>query len=161
MAQFASEGRDAFVRFWSSLHEATYQVTNGRALNRVLGMPVIRLATTGRRTGEQRSTMLTAPVVEDARIALVASNGGDDRDPQWYLNMLAYPIVQVTNRGEDRVMQGRVAHGSERADLWHTIRTVTPMYELYQRRTTRELPVVVLEPCPLPAQSASWSVSDR
>ena len=60
-----------------------------------------------------------------------------------------------TDRGEDRVMRGRVAHGTERAALWGSIRTVTPMYELYQRRTARELPVVVLESGPPPMQSYS------
>jgi len=145
MAQLSTDGRDAVIRFWSSLHEATYRVSGGRALNRVLGMPVVRVTTTGRRTGQLRSTMLTAPVVGNERIVLVASNGGDDRDPQWYLNLLAQPAVQVTQGHVGREFEGRVAQGSERSDLWRLIRTVTPIYELYQRRTSRELPVVVLE----------------
>jgi deazaflavin-dependent oxidoreductase (nitroreductase family) len=147
----ATEGRDAFVRFWSSLHEATYRVSGGRALTRILGMPVIQLTTTGRRTGALRSTILTAPVVEDGRIVLVASNGGDDRQPQWYLNMVARPTVRVTHGGVARELRGRVADGSERSDLWRTIRAVTPIYELHQRRTSRELPVVVLEPGRVPS----------
>jgi deazaflavin-dependent oxidoreductase (nitroreductase family) len=146
MAHLATEGRDAFIRFWSSLHEATYRVSGGRALNQVLGMPVVRITTTGRRTGEPRPTILAAPVVEDGRIVLVASNGGDDRDPQWYLNLLAQPSVLVTRGEVDVEFTGRVAEGSERTEVWRLIRTVTPVYELYQRRTSRELPVVVLEP---------------
>jgi len=146
MSQPATEGRDAFIRFWSSLHEATYRATGGRALNRVLGMPVVRVTTTGRRSGQPRSTILAAPVVEDDRIVLVASNGGDDRDPKWFLNLLAQPVVLAAQGEVERSFRGRVAQGSERSDLWRLIRTVTPVYELYQRRTTRELPVVVLEP---------------
>lgn len=150
MADLVTEGRDAFVRFWSTLHEATFRVSGGRALTRILGMSVIQLTTTGRRTGELRSTILTAPVIEEERIVLVGSNGGDDRHPQWYLNMVAQPTVRVTRGGVERQFRGRVAHGSERADLWRTIRTVTPVYELHQRRTSRELPVVVLETGRLP-----------
>jgi deazaflavin-dependent oxidoreductase (nitroreductase family) len=150
VADLATEGRDAFVRFWSSVHEATYRVSGGRALTRVLGMSVVQLTTVGRRSGRLRSTILTAPIVEAERIVLVASNGGDDRNPQWYLNMMAKPTVGVARGGVKREFEGRVAHGSERADLWRTIRTVTPIYELHQRRTSRELPVVVLEASRLP-----------
>ena len=148
MDPLTTEGRDAFIRFWSSLHEATYRITDGRALNRVLGMPVIRLTTTGRTTGMPRSTILTAPIVEEDRIVLVASNGGDDRDPQWYLNLMAYPEVRVTLQGTDLDRQGHVVQAQQRSDLWRSIRSVTPIYALHQRRTLRELPVVLLEPRP-------------
>ena len=146
MDRLPAEHKDAFVRFWSSLHEATYRVTEGRALNRVLGMTVIRLVTTGCRSGEERSTMLTAPIVGAGGIVLVASNGGDDRDPQWFRNVLAEPTVSVTHDGTVSAMRARVAEGAERSELWRRIRAVTPVYEVYQRRTARELPVVVLEP---------------
>ena len=145
MGSLSAERKDAFVRFWSSLHEATYRVTEGRALNQVLGMTVIRLVSTGRRSGQERSTMLTAPIVDGGDIVLVASNGGDDRDPQWYLNVLADPDVSVTHDGAESPMRARVAQGAERSDLWHRIRAVTPVYQVYQQRTARELPVVVLE----------------
>lgn len=140
-----AEYKDAFVRLWSSLHEATYLITGGRALNRVLGMSVIRLVTTGRRTGAPVSTMLTAPIVEDERIVVVASNGGDDRDPQWYRNTLANPDVSVMHDGTLSAMRARVAHGAERVELWQRVRGVTPVYALYQRQTARELPVVVFD----------------
>lgn len=146
MADLVTDGRDAIVRFWSSLHEATYRVTGGRALGRVLGMPVVRLTTTGRLSGEPRVTILAAPVVEDDRIVLVASNGGDDREPQWYRNLVAHPAVRADRAGVELAFRARVAQGRERTDLWRLIRNVTPVYEVYQRRTTRELPVVVLEP---------------
>lgn len=140
-----SAERDAFVRFWSSLHEATYLITGGRIQNRVLGMTVIRLVTTGRQSGDEHSTMLTAPIVEVGRIVVVASNGGDDRDPQWYRNVLVNNNVSVMHDGAVSAMRVRVAQGEERSELWSDIRRVTPVYEIYQRRTTRELPVVVFE----------------
>ena len=145
MDRLATEARDAFIRFWSSLHAATFQITDGRALNRVLGMPVIRLTTIGRRTGVPRSTILTAPIVEADTIVLVASNGGDDRDPQWYLNLLAHPEVRVARQGVEVDMRGYAAQARQRSELWSAIRAVTPIYAVHQRRTSRELPVVLLE----------------
>jgi len=137
--------RDAFVKFWSVAHEAAYRATDGEILNRLLGMPVVELTTTGRRTGQRRSTMLTAPILDRDRIVLVASNGGDSRDPQWYRNVLADPEVAVTRGGVERPMRARVAEPSERPALWDEIRGVTPIYEMYQRRTRRQIPLVLLE----------------
>ena len=144
--RFALDARDAFVRFWSTWHQAVFRVTGGTILNRLLGMTVVQLTTTGRRSGEPRTTMLTAPIAENDRIVLVASNGGDERDPQWYRNILACPDVSVMTGGTTRTMRARVADDSERAALWCRIRDVGPTYHLYQSRTNRQLPVVVLEP---------------
>jgi deazaflavin-dependent oxidoreductase (nitroreductase family) len=145
--RLAADARDAFVKFWSTWHEAVFRVTGGSTLNRVLGMTVVQLTTKGRRTGEPPTTMLTAPIAEGGMIVLVASNGGDTRDPQWYRNILACPDVSVTTAGTTLTMHARVAEASERTALWRRIRGVGP-YHLYQSRTTRELPVVVLEPAP-------------
>ena len=144
--RLADEAKDAVVRFWSTLHAAVFRVTDGKVLNRVLGMRVIQLTTIGRQSGAPRQTMLTAPIVEPDRIVLVASNGGDERDPGWYRNVLACPDVSVTFEGATLAMRARVADGSDRSELWGRIGALTPTYAYYQNRTTRELPVVVLEP---------------
>jgi deazaflavin-dependent oxidoreductase (nitroreductase family) len=146
--RFAASARDAFVKFWSSWHDAVYRVTGGTVLNRLLGMTVIQLTTIGRRTREPRSTMLTAPIVEDGLIVLVASNGGDERDPQWYQNILACPTVCVALDGTAHSMTARIATGSERLALWQRIRDAGPTYHLYQKRTSRQIPLVVLEETP-------------
>lgn len=143
--------KDATVKFWSTLHEATYRVTDGQILNRVLGMKVVRLTTVGRSTGIRRETMLTAPIYEGDLVVLVASNGGDARDPQWFKNVLACPEVTVTTEASSREMRARVATGPERSHLWRRIRTVTVTYDLYQRRTARQIPLVVLESVESPA----------
>jgi deazaflavin-dependent oxidoreductase (nitroreductase family) len=150
LTRFAADAKDVFVTFWSDLHEAAFRVTDGRILNRVLGMPVIRLATVGRRSGVVRTTMLTAPIVEDDRIVVVASNGGDTRHPQWFHNLVADPDVLVTADGRTRPMRARVVDGDERDSLWTDIRKVTPGYAIYQRLTPREIPVVVFEPTTSP-----------
>ncbi len=149
--------KDAVVRFWSTLHGAAFQVSEGRVLNRVLGMRVVQLTATGRRTGAPRTTMLTAPIIDGERIVLVASNGGDDRDPQWYSNILACPEVSILSDGTSRLMRARVAVGAERTELWRRIRSITPTYEHYQIRTTRQVPVVVLEPTAGEADRRGWS----
>jgi len=70
--------------------------TGGQVLGSVFGMPVVELHTVGRKSGQPRSTMLTAPVIEGDRVVLVASKGGDDRDPDWYRNLIAHPDIELT-----------------------------------------------------------------
>jgi deazaflavin-dependent oxidoreductase (nitroreductase family) len=145
-ARLGNDAKDVYVKFWSNLHEAAFRVTDGRILNRVLGMPVIRLTTTGRRTGDPRPVMLTAPIVDADRIVVVASNGGDVRHPQWFQNLVVNPEVVVTSNGRTTSMRARVAGAEEHDELWTEIRRVTPGYAIYQRLTPRQIPVVVLEP---------------
>ena len=138
--------KDAFFRVGTGLHRALFRISKGRFLGRALGMPVLELTTTGRRSGKERSTMLTAPIVEGGRLVLVASFGGDDRDPAWYRNLRANPNVRVTTLGATRDMIARVAIDEEKAGLWPAIVAKYPGYASYQRRTTRPIPVVILEP---------------
>jgi deazaflavin-dependent oxidoreductase (nitroreductase family) len=145
-SQLALDAKDVFVKFWSTLHEATYEITEGRILDRVLGMRVVRLTTVGRRTGKTRTTILTAPVVEKDRVVLIASNGGDVRHPQWFHNLVANADVTATWGGRTRRMRARVVEADERERLWAEIRHITPGYSIYQRMTSRQIPVVVLEP---------------
>jgi len=109
-------------------------------------MPVVMLTTTGRRTGKRRSTMLTSPVSDDGRVVLVASYGGDPRHPAWFLNLREQPDVTLTMAGRERRMHARVASGDEKAALWPAIVAAYRGYGAYQRRTDRDIPVVVLEP---------------
>ncbi len=107
---------------------------------------MVMLTTTGRRTGRKRRTMLTAPVVDGERVVLVASFGGDDRDPAWFRNLVENPNVILTMAGGDRPMRARVADADERSDLWPRIVATYRGYDAYRRRTSRQIPVVVLEP---------------
>ena len=109
-------------------------------------MPVVKLTTVGRKSGQRRSTMLTTPLVEDDNVVLVASYGGDDRDPQWYSNLIANPDVEVVMSGSKKSMHARVAEGDERTRLWEALTAKHANYAGYQRRTSRQIPVVVLEP---------------
>jgi deazaflavin-dependent oxidoreductase (nitroreductase family) len=77
---------------------------------------------------------------------LVASKGGDDRQPEWYLNLVANPEVEVTVRNTTTRMLARTATAEEKAELWPTIIKVNPGYASYQRKTNRDIPVVICEP---------------
>ncbi|MGH2795079.1 MAG: nitroreductase family deazaflavin-dependent oxidoreductase, partial [Actinomycetota bacterium] len=109
-------------------------------------MPVLVLTTTGRKTGKRRTTMLTSPVQDGAKVVIVASYGGDDRHPTWFLNLRDNPAVEVTMRGSTRKMKAHVASIDEKARLWPKVTEKYSGYAAYQRRTDRDIPLVILEP---------------
>jgi deazaflavin-dependent oxidoreductase (nitroreductase family) len=110
-------------------------------------MPVLELTTTGRRTGQPRSVMLTSPVQQGDAIVIVASRGGDDHHPGWFLNLRDHPDVVVAFAGKSkRSMRARVATPEERAVLWPRVTAAYSGYGGYQTRTEREIPLVLLEP---------------
>jgi deazaflavin-dependent oxidoreductase (nitroreductase family) len=127
-------------------HRVVLKVSGGRLLSNPMGMPTVELHTIGRTTGQRRSTLLTAPVHEDGRVVLVASKGGDDRNPLWYSNLVAEPDVEVTIAGTTTPMRARTADAAERAELWPRITAAYKGYAGYQKRTDREIPVVICEP---------------
>jgi deazaflavin-dependent oxidoreductase (nitroreductase family) len=138
---------DLVMKAMNVVHRALIRVAPGRFGNEALGMPVLELTTTGRLSGRPRSVMLTSPVRDGDAIVVVASRGGDDRHPDWLLNLRAEPNVEVALRnGPRRPMTAHVADAAERERLWEEITTFHPRYAAYQRRTSREIPVVLL--CP-------------
>jgi deazaflavin-dependent oxidoreductase (nitroreductase family) len=128
------------------LHRNVLRVTGGRVANRGFGMPVVMLQTVGRKSGKQRTTVLTSPVQEDGRVVIVASYGGDDRHPSWYLNLRDNPDVELTMNGRSQSMRARTASADERAELWPKVIAAYKGYGQYQERTDREIPLVILEP---------------
>ena len=133
-------------RLINRFHRGLLAVTGGRIGSRFGSMPVVELHTIGRSSGERRSAMLTAPVHEDGRYVLVASKGGDPRHPSWYVNLVANPDVELTVDGRTVPMHARTATPAERAELWPRITRAYPGYAGYQRKTTRQIPVVICEP---------------
>jgi len=138
--------KDGAFKLVTGIHRALFRATNGRVLGRAGGMPVVLLTTTGRRSGKQRHTMLAAPVADDERIVVVASYGGDDRHPAWFLNLRADPDVHVTVAGRNRAMRARIADDVEKDELWPQVVDAYRGYAAYQRRTERDIPLVILAP---------------
>jgi deazaflavin-dependent oxidoreductase (nitroreductase family) len=145
---WANAWKDAAARFWTGLHEAAFRASNGLLFNRLGAMPVLLLTTTGRKSGRRRSTMLTVPVRDGERLVLVASYGGDDRHPAWFLNLRDNPRVEVLMDGRTRGMRARVASREEKAALWPRVTAAAWNYAQYQRQTARDIPLVILEPDP-------------
>jgi deazaflavin-dependent oxidoreductase (nitroreductase family) len=102
------------------------------------------LTTTGERTGAPYTTPLFFGQDED-RYIIVASRGGAPKHPQWYRNLVANPEVQVQVRGDRFTARARTATPEEKPALWQLMTGVWPAYNDYQARTTREIPVVILE----------------
>ena len=138
--------KDVVAKAITGFHRLVFDLSKGQLAGKAGGMPVVKLTTIGRKSGEPRTTMLTSPLVEGDNVMLVASYGGDDRDPQWYSNLVANPDVEVTMSGSSRSMRARVAEGDERTRLWEALTANHDRYAGYQRRTSRQIPVVVLEP---------------
>ena len=137
---------DAKLKSMNALHRTVLKLSGGRLMANPLGMPTVELATTGRKTGRRRATLLTAPVHDDDRVVLVASKGGDDRNPEWYLNLVANPDVELTIAGTTTPMRARTASAEEKTELWPRIVAANKGYGNYQQRTDRDIPVVIFEP---------------
>jgi deazaflavin-dependent oxidoreductase (nitroreductase family) len=138
--------KDEVGKVINTIHRNLFERSGGKVGGNLLKMPVVKLTTTGRKTGQPRETMLTSPLVEGDTVILVASWGGDDRHPVWYLNLVANPEVSILMGGKERAMTARVAAGAERTDLWTRLTAAHDNYAGYQTKTDREIPVIVLEP---------------
>ena len=109
------------------------------------GVPTLLLTTTGRKSGIKRRTALIYGR-DNADYVIVASKGGSDEQPAWYLNLEANPEVEIQVFDEVLPAVARTAIGEERERLWALMRQTWPAYDEYQTRTEREIPVVVLTP---------------
>ena len=138
---------DLLLKTVNAFHRGMTKLSGGR-LGWDLGhMPVVELTTTGRKSGQPRSVMLTSPVQEGSTIVVVASRGGDDHHPAWFLNLRDDPDVEVALKGQPKQrMRARVANPEERARLWPLVTAKYKGYAGYQTKTTREIPLVLLEP---------------
>ena len=138
---------DLTLKAMNMAHRVLIAVSFGRWGRSIGAMPVVELFTTGRRTGRVRATMLTSPLRLGDALVVVASRGGDDHHPAWYLNLLADPRVRVAVEGRPAVpMRARVMTDAERAQHWPTVTARYRNYAGYQSRTDRVIPLVVLEP---------------
>ncbi len=138
---------DFALKTMNGVHRALLKLTGDRFGWQAGRMPVLELTTTGRKSGQPRSVMLTSPHQDGSTIVVVASRGGDDIHPAWFLNLRDNPEVQVSYKGGPKQpMRARVASAEERARLWPLVTATYKNYAQYQTKTTREIPLVLLEP---------------
>ncbi|MFZ6004555.1 MAG: nitroreductase family deazaflavin-dependent oxidoreductase [Actinomycetota bacterium] len=138
---------DFALKTMNALHRGIQKASLGKLGWKAGSMPVVELTTIGRKSGQPRTVLLTSPVQEGDAIVVVASRGGDDQHPAWFLNLRDNPRVQVGVAGKPKVpMQARIADADERARLWPRVTADHKNYAGYQTKTSREIPLVLLEP---------------
>lgn len=138
---------DLALKTMNTVHRAILTLSFGKIGWDAGGMPVLELTTVGRKSGDARTVMLTSPLQVGDTLVIVASRGGDDRHPAWFLNLQATPDVQVKWKGApQRPMHARIATSEERADMWPKVTAKYKNYAGYQDKTEREIPLVLLTP---------------
>lgn len=129
---------------WQADHARRYLETDGAEGHIWRGVPTLLLTTVGRRTGRPYTTPLIYGE-DGGRYLVVASKGGAPEDPQWYRNLLAQPEVRLQVGAERLPARARPASAAEKPALWKVMAGIWPDYDAYQTRTTRDIPVVILE----------------
>ena len=129
---------------WQQEHMKRYIASGGQDGHIWEGVPTLLLTTRGRRSGESRTTPLIYGRDGD-RYLIVASRGGAPRHPSWYENLVAQPEVQLQVMADRFTARARTASAAEKPALWKTMAKIFPPYDEYQGRTTRDIPVVILE----------------
>ena len=130
-------------RLVGALHRGVYRGSGGRLGARMAGLDMLLLTTTGRKSGQERVQPLS--YMADGRdLVIVASNGGSDAHPAWWLNLEALPQARVRAGREDFEVRAILASSEARERLWPLLTEYNPPYASYQLKTERELPVIIL-----------------
>lgn len=137
--------RDSAVKRGSAFHRALYRGTGGMLGRRLVGNDMLLLTTTGRVTGKPHTVPLLYLRDGDS-IVTIASYGGRDHHPEWYLNLLTTPAATVQIRSSTRPVSARKASPEERSVWWPRVVEAYSDYAVYQTRTEREIPLVFLDP---------------
>jgi deazaflavin-dependent oxidoreductase (nitroreductase family) len=138
-------GESPMWRITGKVHTFLYRATGGRIGHSAGKITNLLLTTRGRKSGESRTVAL-AYMADGERFVVVASNGGADRHPAWWLNLRADPNATVEVGDRTVRVSAREATGEERTRLWPELKAVNPFYGNYEQITERRIPVVVLEP---------------
>jgi deazaflavin-dependent oxidoreductase (nitroreductase family) len=135
----------AAQKWVTKLHVAAYRATEGKIGGRLMNSPVLLLLTTGRKSGKERTTPLLF-LRDGVNYIMVASNGGTAGDPAWWLNLQKDPEAIVEVGGRTLRVRAEEVKGEEKRRLWTRLVEMYPLYESYQQRTDREIPVILLRP---------------
>ena len=141
----ASTPPKVIIKTVTRIHIFLYRISGGKIWSRMAGLPVLLLTTTGRKSGQPRTT----PVVyhrDGDDYLIVASNGGFDPHPAWYYNLEATPEVRVEVGDQAFDAQARITEGDMRNQHFETFKSSSPNFILYERRAQRTIPVIRLTP---------------
>ena len=138
---------DLVFKSANTFHRVLTKLSFGHLGWNLASMPVISLTTTGRKSGQKRTVLLTSPVRVGDSMLIVASKGGDAHHPAWFLNLEANPEVEVEEKGGSPTkMIARILDGDEREEFWTKAVAGYDGYADYQKKTDREIPLVMLDP---------------
>jgi len=132
-------------RLFTGMHAFFYRLSGGKLGGTMGKAPVLLLTTTGRKTGKLRVSPLIYGQDGD-NLILIASNGGAPIHPTWWLNLQAKPEAEVEIGSKKQRVTARQANAEEHARLWQIMVAIYPDYDNYQKKTSREIPVVILQP---------------
>ena len=131
------------IRLMGRLHASFWRFTRGRFVDGIGAAPFLLLTTKGRKTGRLRTTPVL--YLEDGSdLIVVASFGGNDMHPAWYLNLKECPEAEVMIRGERRRVTAREITSEEKKLIWPRLVKLYPQFDAYQQRTSREIPLLRL-----------------
>jgi deazaflavin-dependent oxidoreductase (nitroreductase family) len=133
------------LKLGSGAHAGVYRATGGKLFGRMGKSPILLLNTVGRKTGRKRTTPLLY-VMDGEDFVIIASKGGAPTHPAWYLNLRANPDATVEIGDREVQVEAGVADPEEKARLWQKMVEMYPTYDDYQRKTEREIPLLVLRP---------------
>ncbi len=133
------------LRLLTGLHVLLYRFTGGRLGNKVAGLQVLVLTTTGRKSGKLRLHPL-GYFLDQGRYILIASNGGREHHPDWFVNLKATPKTSIQVNTKTIQVTAQILPEAERDRLWDQLIQTAPLYAGYARRTARVIPLVALTP---------------
>jgi len=137
--------RKLATRMITGTHEFWYRLTGGWVGGNILGTPILLLETKGRKSGRVRTTPLLY-LRDGDDMVVVASYGGSDHDPDWWRNLADDPQATVQVMSDRTPVRAQRASATEKERLWPRLTRMYPQYDAYQRRTSRDIPVVILRP---------------
>ena len=132
------------MKLGNTIHRAVIKITSGTKGWDAFGMPVLKLTTIGRKSGLERTVMLTSPLQIDEGIVIVASKGGASTHPEWFLNLVENSQVVVETQSGRNEMAATVVDDESREQLWNTITEKFSNYGEYQNQTDRVIPLIIL-----------------
>lgn len=136
----------SFFRFFMAIGTYLYRISGGKIGGRLPGLEVLLLTTTGRKTGKKRTTPLGYFRDPEGSYIIIGSNAGFDTHPSWFHNLKHQPHVTIQVRDKQLEASAEVAGPDKRNQLWAQLIKLAPFYGNYEKKTRREIPIVILHP---------------
>ena len=137
--------RKAFIKLFIQFHTFFYKLTGGRFGSKMGENKILLLTTKGRKSGLERTTPLVY-IDHEGGYLIIASNGGQAKHPDWYINLKSDPQVSIQIKDQTFNAKAQVLNGETRTPVWERIVAEAPQYGEYEKRTDRLIPVVWLTP---------------